>query len=186
MIGANGAKVNYFIYSTNPKNPLDYRRAINSATRHNLTIHNGRGEIVRLIEYLVGRSSGRYRTSHPFWYRRNNVQSRKFGSVRVADSVGDGFQHSDMLRQAPLGVSQYSTNQKLRPTADIANYQEYRTSLSQETNLKIEELKRLANKYPQYWTIIKSAIYYATINGDNKFLDEKLEQLRNIDAISKY
>lgn len=54
------------------------------------------------------------------------------------------------------------------------------------TPKKIEELKRLANKYPQYWTIIKSAMYYATINDDNKFLDEKLEQLRSIDSFDFY
>ncbi|MGA8083279.1 MAG: hypothetical protein WB988_15620 [Candidatus Nitrosopolaris sp.] len=148
-----------------------------SATRHNLTIHNGRGEIVRLIEYLVGRSSGRYRASHPFWYKRNRVQSRKFGSLTVADSVGDVFQHRDSLRQAPLGVSQYSTNPILRPTTDIANDQEYGTGLSQETNLKIEELK-LANKYPQYCTniyaIIKLAICYATINGMHEMLEQLL------------
>ncbi|MGB6591837.1 MAG: hypothetical protein WBE68_10060 [Candidatus Nitrosopolaris sp.] len=114
-----------------------------SATRHNLTIHNGRGEIVRLIEYLVGRSSGRYRASHPFWYKRNRVQSRKFGSLTVADSVGDVFKDRDSLRQAPLGVSQYSTNPILRPTTDIANDQECGTGLSQETKLKIEELNTI-------------------------------------------
>ena len=155
-----------------------------------LTIHNGRGEIVRLIEYLVGRSSGRYLASHPFWYKRNKVQSCKFGSVTLADSVGDVFQHRDDLQQAPLGVSQYSTNPILRPTTDIANDQEYGTGSSQETKLKIEELKRLANKYPQYCTniyaIIKLALYYATINGDNKFLDENLEQLRSIDSFGFY
>src|SRR5215469_835737 len=41
-----------------------------SATRHNLTIHNGRGEIVTYLEYLVGRNSGRYQPSHPSLYRR--------------------------------------------------------------------------------------------------------------------
>ena len=60
-----------------------------STTRHNHTIQNGRGEFVGLIEYLVGRSSGRYRASHPFW--RNKVQSDRFGSATVADYVGDTF-----------------------------------------------------------------------------------------------
>jgi hypothetical protein len=34
-----------------------------SATRHNLTIHDNRGEIVPLLEYLAGRNSGRYHAS---------------------------------------------------------------------------------------------------------------------------
>jgi hypothetical protein len=45
-----------------------------SAIRHNLTIHNNRGEIVSLLEYIVGRTSGRYRASHPFWYRRRRKE----------------------------------------------------------------------------------------------------------------
>jgi hypothetical protein len=34
-----------------------------SATRHNLTIHDNRGEIVPLLEYIIGRKIGRYQAS---------------------------------------------------------------------------------------------------------------------------
>jgi len=61
-----------------------------SATRHNITIHGNSGEIVSLLEYLVGRSSGRYSASHPFWYRRNGKRIHKFGPT-VAGYVGDTF-----------------------------------------------------------------------------------------------
>ena len=59
-----------------------------SATRHNLTIHNGRGEIVPLLEYLVGRNSGRYRPSHPSWYRRRSKENRihNFGHANASRS----------------------------------------------------------------------------------------------------
>ncbi|MGB6590465.1 MAG: hypothetical protein WBE68_03035 [Candidatus Nitrosopolaris sp.] len=80
----------------------------------------------------------------------------------------------------PLDASQYYTNPTYRPIDD----QGYGTGLSPQTNLKIEELKMLLYKYPQYHTnphgIITWAIH-SSINGDNKFLDEKLEQLRIID-----
>ena len=63
--------------------------------------------------------------------------------------------------------------------------QRYDTGLSLDNILKIGELKRLVNKYPQYHTnpdgIIRLAIFNS-INGDNKPLDEKLEQLRRIDS----
>ena len=63
------------------------------------------------------------------------------------------------------------------------------TTLSRETILKIEELKRLIYRYPQYHrnpgAVINCIVYYCN-NGDNTLLDEKLEQLRSIDAISKY
>jgi hypothetical protein len=69
-----------------------------SATRHNLTIHNNRGEIVSLLEYLVGRSSRRYHASHPFWYRRRRDKGiLTFGlATSVADSVGDTFLPRDL------------------------------------------------------------------------------------------
>ena len=67
--------------------------------------------------------------------------------------------------------------------------QRYGTGLSQETIQKIEQLKRLVYKYPQYHTnpdgIIRLAIYNS-INGDDTLLDDKLEQLRNIDSLAKY
>ncbi len=35
-----------------------------SAMRHNHNIYNGRAEIVRLVDYLVGRESGQYMVSN--------------------------------------------------------------------------------------------------------------------------
>ena len=58
-------------------------------------------------------------------------------------------------------------------------------ALSQGTIQKIEEFKRLMNKYSQYHQnpdgIIKYVVW-SSINGDNKPLDEKLAQLNKIDA----
>jgi hypothetical protein len=62
-------------------------------------------------------------------------------------------------------------------------------TLSQETTLKIQELKRLVYRYAQYYrnpdAIIKCITYFS-VNGDNTLLDEKLQQLRSIDAIGTY
>jgi hypothetical protein len=78
-----------------------------SGKRHNQNLHNGAAEIVRLIDYLAGRSSGQYTPNNPFWYKRNN---HNFGSATVADSVDDTFQPIYMPQQAPLGISQYSAS----------------------------------------------------------------------------
>jgi len=63
------------------------------------------------------------------------------------------------------------------------------TTLSQETILKIEELKRLVYRYAQYYrnpdAIIKCATYWS-INGDNMILDEMLEKLRMISSFMRY
>ena len=59
------------------------------------------------------------------------------------------------------------------------------TTLSHETILKIEELKRLIYRYYQYHrnpgAVVSCIVYYCN-NGDNTLLDEKLEQLRSIAA----
>ena len=78
-----------------------------SATRHNLTIHDNRGEIVPLLEYIVGRSSGRYRASHPSWYRRTRSKEKRihrFGHAISADSMGD-FQHRGTATTNTVSVS---------------------------------------------------------------------------------
>ena len=56
---------------------------------------------------------------------------------------------------------------------------------TQDKIIKIEELRRLMNKHPQYHpnpdAIIRLAIFNS-INHDNTLLDGKLEQLRIIDS----
>lgn len=109
-----------------------------SAKRHNYNIHTGEAEIVRLPDYLVGKTSGQYAPSHPFWYKRTENIPHKFRPATVADTVGDTFQLRDGPQQAPLGAPQDSAGLTFRHTH----------TTGQETKLKIEELKRLVYKYP--------------------------------------
>ncbi|MGC1931022.1 MAG: hypothetical protein WA667_18790 [Candidatus Nitrosopolaris sp.] len=167
-----------------------------SATRHNLTIHNGNGEIVTLLEYLVGRNSGRYRPSHPSLYRRGRGEKgiHKLGTI-TADSVGDTFRPSGLQQQTqsipralslpstsqpqPQSVSPYATDRISQPIHTTND----QVTLSQETILKIQELKRLMYKYPQYHSnpdaFVKCATFYS-INGNSTLLDEWLERFRII------
>jgi hypothetical protein len=160
-----------------------------SATRHNLSLHNGSGEIVRLLEYLLGRSSGRYLPSHPFWYRRtqkwetpaaHNYNS-EFG---LADSVGDPFRPGNGLEQAPDGNT-YKNSHSSSPILQTSHktiHQPYGTQ-SPETSLKIKELKRLLNKhhFPNANTILEWAVLSG--KADQNYLNEKLAQLRKIDIL---
>jgi hypothetical protein len=201
-----------------------------SATRHNLTIHNNRGEIVSLLEYLVGRSSRRYHASHPFWYRRRREKGTgRFGhATTVADSLGDIFLPSTLQQQGQYQQQsleeqeryhgqwqeEQSVSESIPPTPaaiqdqppDVLPYptdptfqsesvnttedeEKTTTTLSHETILKIEELKILIYRYSQYHhnpgAVINCIIYYCN-NGDNTFLDEKLEQLRMLDSALGY
>lgn len=67
--------------------------------------------------------------------------------------------------------------------------EETTTTLSHETRLKIEELKRLIYKYPEYRSnpgVVIACVVHFCNEGDNSFLEEKLEQLRRIDSAMGY
>jgi hypothetical protein len=90
-----------------------------SAKRHNLNIHSGRSEIVPFIEYMAGRSSGKYLASHPSWYRKQKQPQTNriypFDNPVIADSSfrPETLQHRYPLPDA-LPYSQIPTNQKIK------------------------------------------------------------------------
>jgi hypothetical protein len=170
-----------------------------SATRHNINIHSGRAEIVRLLDYIVGRVSGAYLPSHPSWYKREQkrptssdlIYDNKFRRATVADTVGDTFQPRDGPQQAARDnmykTSHNSTSPIFQPT-HTADHQWYGTGLSHVTKLKIEELKTLLNKYQAYYAdvneIFKWAVSWSN-KGNDKYLDEKLAMLRDLDKTAR-
>ena len=73
----------------------------------------------------------------------------------------------------------------MHPPRQIIDDQSYGNGLSQGAIQKIQELKRLVNKYRHYQNsdpdeIVKWAINGA-LKGDTQFLDKKLEQLHMIE-----
>jgi hypothetical protein len=156
-----------------------------SVTRHNLTIHDNRGEIVTYIEYLVGRNSGRYRPSHPSLYRRGRGEKRNHNfahaTTAVTDSRRDTFMHGGLQQQGQY--HHYPQYQQQAPSPPIslpslpAAIQDVSSShpmtttnnqgiLSNETILKIQVLKKLVYSYPHYCpdpeAVIKSIVYFCT------------------------
>ena len=145
------------------------------------------GEIVSLIDYLAGRSSGQYMPDNPFWHKRNNPY-HNFGSPTIADNVGDAFQPRNIPQQGPPRITQNFVN-PMHPPMPSMEDRSYGTGLSKDTVVKIDELNRLMDKYPKYHMnpdgIIQWAIH-CSINDDNTFRDDKLKQLRSIDSLTKY
>ena len=93
------------------------------------------------------------------------------------------------IQDQPSDVFLDETDRTLQSQSMNTTDNEQTTYLSQETRLKIAELKRLVYRYPQYHynpnAVIKWATYCSN-DGDNTFLDEKLEQLRMIDSVMGY
>jgi hypothetical protein len=140
-----------------------------SARRHNQNIHDGNADIVRLIDYLAGRSSGLYTPNNPFWFKRNNPYGN-IGPATIADSIGNIFEPTYLPQQGPPQTPENFANQLYRwtPTRDVQNYG---TGLSRDIIVKIDELRRLMDKYPQYQMnpdgIIQWAIH-TSINVSNR------------------
>lgn len=162
-----------------------------SAARHNLTLHNGRGEIVRLLEYLAGTISGRYLPSHPSWYRRTQkwetatapIYNNEFEVAALADSVGDTFKPGNDLQQAPTYKNSYYSPSPILQATHKSVDPPYGTQ-SQERRLKIIELRTLLGmQYVRYGDIILRMALYESNKGDENYIDEKLAWVRKIDKV---
>src|SRR5215472_15152187 len=89
------------------------------------------------------------------------------------------------IQNHPPDVSPYPTDPTFQSHSMNAMDDEQTTTLTHETILKIQELKKLGHRYSQCYhnpgAVINCIVYYCN-NGDDTLLDEKLEQLRNIDS----
>ncbi|MGC1929529.1 MAG: hypothetical protein WA667_11180 [Candidatus Nitrosopolaris sp.] len=136
-----------------------------SGKRHNFSIHSGRSEIVPYIEYMAGRSSGRYLASHPSWYRKqkgSQWNSSYPSENRVIADTTSSFRPETLFQPY---------------TAALPNSQ---TTMVQH---KLEELRVLLGKFssPQDAHKILEWANITLRQGDESFLNNKLEQLRMLD-----
>jgi hypothetical protein len=85
-----------------------------SGIRHNSNIHNGRAEIVRFVEYMAGRNSGKYHASHPSWYNRRSSFRNQPGleNLTIADDTST-FRYQNLQQPSPLPYGSATTEQKL-------------------------------------------------------------------------
>jgi hypothetical protein len=156
-----------------------------STRRWNLQVHIKR----KHGGYLLGRLSDRYMGNNPPLYSR----SVEFGHATVQDSVGNSFQPRYISQQIPIAGSSYpSENQVIadstssfRPEtlfqpplpAALPNLQ---TTTVQQ---KLGELKILAGKF-SFPEDARKILEWANIRlrqGDESFLNNKLDQLRMLD-----
>jgi hypothetical protein len=133
--------------------------------RHNFNIHSGRSEIVPYIEYMVGRSSGRYLASHPSWYRKQK---------------GSQWNSSYPSENRVIADSSFRPETVLQPYPLRAAYPNSHNATIQQ---KLEELMLLLSKVssPQNAYVILELAKYNLSQGDEQFLNERLEQLRMLD-----
>jgi hypothetical protein len=137
-----------------------------SGKRHNFNIHSGRSEIVPYIEYMTGRSSGRYLASHPSWYRKqkgSQWNSSYPSENRVIADTTSSFRPGTLLQPYPTAL----------PNSQTATVQQ-----------KLEELRLLLGKFssPQNAYTILELAKFNLRQGDEGFLNERLQQFRTLDG----
>jgi hypothetical protein len=132
-----------------------------SAKRHNFNIHAGRSEIVPFIEYMVGRSSGRYLASHPSWYRKQRQLQANHSYPSENHAIADT---ASSFRPETL--------QHPYPLPDASPYSQTYT-----IQQKLEELGLLLGKFssPHDAHIILELAKFNLRQGDEGFLNERLE-----------
>jgi hypothetical protein len=135
-----------------------------SGKRHNINIHGGRSEIVPFIEYMAGRSSGKYMASHPSWYRKQKGSQWNTGYPSENRVIADSsFRPETLLQPYPAAL----------PNSEATTVQQ-----------KLEELRLLLGKFSSLEnasTILELAKFNLR-QGDEGFLNERLQQFRTLDG----
>jgi hypothetical protein len=148
---------------------------------HNLNIHGGSSNVVRMIDYIVGRVNGTYLASDPALFRRRNYKSIFYErSIEKGKSVSD---KNTMEQDGHYHLSDGGSSSQ----SPIQNFSDSPFSDSiermQEATLKTAELKKLASKYlppDKVQSIVSEACMLCAVTGKNHPLDMALKSLRKV------
>jgi hypothetical protein len=155
-----------------------------SADRHNQNLHHGRGKIVRMIDYVIGRISGEYNAANPLAYRSSYKQQASpstssdakafsFPSTSIAHDSSQGNSSSALSHiDEYVPNQQPSTNPVRPPTNPIIR-----------ATSKAGEIQRLIRTHyaPELADAILKQLSVAFIanRGNEEILDRCLGALRN-------
>jgi hypothetical protein len=164
-----------------------------TANRHDRNLHEGKGIIVSILDYVVGRISGQFQSKNPLESRRDKQNGLLFGSKTANNNFGPKViadSTSGVVSQAndkniqerashnPNLVSQPTRNSDNNVTSTADPFQEIA-----QRELKLQEFSGLVNKYyhKQDADDIFAFCKYLVSQGNNDFLEKQLNFLRNID-----
>lgn len=164
-----------------------------TANRHDRNLHEGKGIIVSILDYVVGRISGQFQSTNPLESRRDKqngllfaskIANNNFGPKVIADStshivsqgsdnnIQDRASHNPNLLSQPTRKADDNVTSTADPFHNIA-----------QRKLKLQELSGLLYKYyhEQDADNIFAMCKFLVSQGNDDFLEQKLTFLRNID-----
>lgn len=171
---------------------------------HRDNIHAGAGDIVRLIDYMIGRTNGQYLPGDPSLYRKRrgmgNISgglhdNNPFRSQTRSDEIGNSSRQENNnakwtfnkknIEQGcysqPSGAS--SASDRNQQQYHISGNRPFSDSIQQhnEAIIKMAELKRLLSNYlpsEKVQDILSCACKCCTFMGDYNTVDSTLEEAR--------
>jgi hypothetical protein len=147
---------------------------------HNLNIHGGSSNIVRMIDYIVGRVNGAYLPSDPVLFRRRNYKSIFYErSIEKGKCVSD---KNTMGQHGHYQLSDGGSSQSPIQNFSDPPFSQY-IELMQEGTIKTAELKKLASKHlppDMVQSIVSEACMHCAAAGNNHPLDMALKSLRKV------
>jgi hypothetical protein len=159
---------------------------------HNLNIHGGISQIVRMVDYIIGRVSGQYVPSDPAIFRRRRGIKNGFGqSATVSNYTDKSYERAIAEGRSMLTKNNFGENynrfsnsgsssqgpvQQFNDSSDV-DYAE----LSREAIIKLAEHKGLVSKCfsPQIiQNILSETKRYCAFKGNNEPIDLALKFFR--------
>jgi hypothetical protein len=133
---------------------------------HNLNIHCGITQVVRMVDYVIGRVNSKYVSSDPALFRLR-------GKNRLNKNNLDQERHCNL---SDGGSSSQGAGQPLNDSSSPDSIEQL-----EEATIKMVELKDLAREYfpPQIvHDIISRTCSSCVVSGNNDPIDMKLKSLR--------
>jgi hypothetical protein len=153
-----------------------------SAYRHSRDLHQGRGKIVRMIDYVIGRIAGKYNPGNPLSYRsrykqtpptfaRSDSKAFTFPLDAKASTAHDSSQRNSFGALAHNKEHQQPNTNSVQPST---------TPISGFTT-KFEGIQGLARTLygPEKAEALLKELNITIIEGKEEILDRYLEELKN-------
>ena len=115
---------------------------------HNTNLHGGQGEIVRMIDYMVGRLSGLYVPSNPSNYRQNNPNlfaKAPKGAVNPPPALHLQQTQEAIIKTARLKeiLDRYFPSEEVREILQVTSYSCLRTGNNGPLDKAIKEFSKV-------------------------------------------
>ena len=164
-----------------------------SANRHNQSLHQGQGTLVRTIDYIIGRLAGKYSAGDPLTYRsrykqtdsrlaHSDIKAFSFPLNSKISIAHDSFQQNSSGALPPHSKEHALDQQQQQQSNSNSIHPSITTPSSGFTTKfdRIQELARALYGHEEVKALLRD-VYMAIImnGGKDEILDRCIQELKN-------